>query len=187
MPDEASQPADALQSAAAPKARSDSAQNRAADQTVQETDVWWGAYAGRAMWPSFAVCMALTALIADAAWWLYDAGAPGVLSRYLAYALAAAVWLVQILRWGYRTISINYRLTNRRLFLDRGFRNPGRVIELDHVVDVKTEIPPLGQLIGIGRIYVVATDGQEPMVLEGVRDAESTAELIRTTAARTRT
>ena len=30
---------------------------------AEEVDVWWGSYAGRAMAPSFAVCICLTALI----------------------------------------------------------------------------------------------------------------------------
>ena len=115
-------------------------QETGGDET-QEVDIWWGAYAGRTMWPSFVVCALLTLAIGVAAfgWWQLNPKHPHLV-RYTGYWLAGMIWSAQLLRWGYRTLSINYRLTSRRLFRDRGFHNPaaGRV-DLSNVAAVEVE------------------------------------------------
>jgi hypothetical protein len=153
----------------------------------QEADVWWGSYAGRAMLPSFLVCGLLTVAFALGAW--YIANAFPTLPyppRYLAYVLAALVWLVQVLRWGYRTVTINYRLTTRRLFRDQGFRKPSRAVELSRVKAVAVEqARPLERLLGIGRLRIDAED-THTLVLQGVHEPQTVAALVRGAAARAR-
>src|SRR5262249_42686499 len=84
---------------------------------VEEVDVWWGSYAGRAMLPSFAVCTVLTALISFVThWWVHERG----WLQLNFFGLAGAVWLVQLTRWGRRFFTWNYRLTTRWLYVDRG-------------------------------------------------------------------
>lgn len=153
----------------------------------QEMDVWWGAYSGRAMWPSFVVCLLLTVGIGVGAWSFYDAYRPNpALVRYAAYGLTGGVWLVQLLRVGYRTVGTTYRLTNRRLLRDRGFGNPtAGWADLDRIKTVEVEVGPLERPAGVGRVVVHTEGGAAPtLVLEGVRDPDRVAELIRRTAAK---
>ena len=83
----------------------------------KEVDVWWGSYAGRAMGPSFAVCVAMTAVIYFATrWWVPHRG----WLQLTFAALAGSLWLVQLARWGHRFFTWNYRLTTRFLYVDRG-------------------------------------------------------------------
>jgi hypothetical protein len=159
----------------------------AGSDAEQETDVWWGSYAGRAMVPSFLVCGLLSAAFAVGAWYIADAF-PDIPypPRYLAYVLTALVWLVQMLRWGYRTVTINYRLTTRRLFRDDGFTKPSRVVELARMKAVAVEqLGPLARRLGIGRLRIDAEE-TPPLVLDAVRQPEAVAEQIRGTAARAR-
>jgi membrane protein YdbS with pleckstrin-like domain len=155
-----------------------------AEHATDEVDVWWGSYAGRALWPSFVFCGLLTAAIAAAAWYFYDAyQAHPRLMRYLAYGLTGAVWLTQLGRWLYRTVIINYRLTTRRLFQDRGFHHPeAGSVQLDRLKGVEVTYGPLERRLGIGRLYVESEGGVPPLVLEGVYDPIKVAALITRTA-----
>lgn len=154
------------------------------EHATEEVDVWWGSYAGRALWPSFVFCGLLTALIAVGAWYFYDAyQAHPTLMRYLAYGLTGAVWLTQLGRWLYSTVIINYRLTTRRLFQDRGFHRPvAGWVELDRLKGVVVTYGPLEGRLGIGRLYVESEGGAPPLILEGVYDPVKVAALITRTA-----
>jgi hypothetical protein len=150
----------------------------------QEADVWWGAYAGRTMLPSFVACGLLALGIAFAAWYVArtDPALPFP-PRYAAYSLIALVWLVQLLRCGYRTVTINYRLTTRRLFWDRGFRNPSLAVDLSRIKSVTVQpARPFERALGIGRLRIDVADA-DPLVLDGVHQPEAVAERLRATAA----
>ncbi len=96
---------------------SGSASQKAAERQGEEVDLWWGSYAGRAMVPSFAVCGGLTVLIfCGVRWWVPERG----WLQFTFAGLTGAVWLVQMVRWGHRFFTCNYRLTTRFLYMDRG-------------------------------------------------------------------
>src|SRR5262245_57313715 len=122
----------------------------------QEIDVWWGAYAGRTMLPSFLLCGLLSVLIAAAAtyaWRAYDL--PPLLVRYIAYALVGFLWFIQLSRWVYRILTRTYRLTTRRLLLEKTFRYARYVaVELRHVTDVRADQTPLERRLGVGRLHL---------------------------------
>lgn len=162
------------------QALDDPLSNEQLDSTDEEVDVWWGAYAGRTMWPSFVVCVLLTAAIAALAWHFYDAyQAHPRLMRYLAYGLTGVVWVSQLGRWLYRTVSVTYRLTTRRLFRDHGFHHPDAGwVELPRLRRVEVVYGSLERKLGIGRLYVYSEDRPRPLVLEGVRDPERVATRI---------
>ncbi|MBV9125179.1 MAG: PH domain-containing protein [Planctomycetes bacterium] len=155
----------------------------------QEVDVWWGSYAGRTLWPSFVVCGWLTLGIGWAAWrwWSLYPDRP-FLVRYSAYGLAAIVWGVQLLRWAYGTVSINYRLTTRRLLRDRGFRHPAAgCIELERITAVEVRHGFGERLVNVGALWIWSEDGSSgPLVLEGVLRPKAVAALIRSRVRRAR-
>jgi hypothetical protein len=150
---------------------------------AQEVDVWMGAYSGRALWPSFLACGLLTAALAGGAWYLWAVHqADPFLMKYLVYALATALWLYQLGRWAYRTVSRTYRLTTRHLYRDRGFQYPADgSVALSRVAAVRVDRTPLERLIGVGRVRVSVEGQPEALVLEGVYDPERVAHLIRET------
>jgi membrane protein YdbS with pleckstrin-like domain len=147
----------------------------------QETDVWWGSYAGRTMLPSFVLCSLATATLVWAAFAIWEEGLGYDPARYAFYGLMGGLWLWQFIRWGYRIIAYNYRLTTRRLFCMRGFlysRDPA--VELDRVATVTVEQSPLERLLGCGTIIILLEGAAEaPVVLPGVRNPQSIAEEIR--------
>jgi len=166
--------------AAAPAA--DPAQKPAAD-AGEELDVWWGSYAGRAMVPGFVACGLLTLVIAGGAWYWWDVyQAHPRVARYSAYTLGTLVWGIQLLRWGYRTIFTNYRLTTRRLFRDKGLRTPaGPPVELTAVTEVAVEPPAFWErLLDVGRVRLACGNGPvRELVLDGVYQPGQVAEQIR--------
>jgi membrane protein YdbS with pleckstrin-like domain len=148
-------------------------------QPAEEVDVWWGGFAGRALVPSFHVCALLTILIIAGA--LYLGGWPGTpFVRASARLAIALIWLLQLGRWGYRMVAINYRLTTRRLFLNRGFRHPGQPgVELSRIRQVVVVRGMWERWLGVGRVRVILGEKESPVVLEGVRDPDYVALEIR--------
>jgi membrane protein YdbS with pleckstrin-like domain len=147
---------------------------------AEETDVWWGSYAGRTMVPGFLLCALLTVAVVGVAWSLgaWHGSAP---ARYAAQVCIVVLWGAQVGRWAYRLLALNYRLTTQRLFEDRGFHHPGSLgIELDQITQVVVERGPLERLLGVGRVRVITQASSEQiLVLEGIRNAEQVAAEIR--------
>jgi hypothetical protein len=146
----------------------------------EETDLWWGAYAGRAMIPSLAFCVLLTALILGSA--LYVGGwHDSDWMRFTVQTAIILIWIVQSVRWIYRTIAINYRLTSERLFKDVGLRRPdNQEVRLDQIVEVVVSQTPLERRLGIGQLAVVVQGNSNPsLVLEGIHKPEAVAALLR--------
>lgn len=143
----------------------------------EEVDVWWGGYSSWAMLPSWLVCVLLTMVIV-------------VLSRLLlarsealitVLGLTGALWLGQLTRWLYRLFSFNYRLTNRRLYVSRGFLYPGLLrINLTQVRSVAVRRSNASYLTGVGDI-VLEVEGQPAVTLQGVFDPRTVARVVEAT------
>jgi membrane protein YdbS with pleckstrin-like domain len=149
---------------------------------AEEVDVWWGAFAGRALLPSFAVCVFLTLGAVVAAVYLqrrYDLDPLAV--RYAAYVIAALLWLGQLARWSYRVLTFSYRLTTRRLLLERSFFNSLRAaVDLRRIARIDVAQGALERMLGVGRIDVVEEGRSGPsMELYGVSRPEAVANVIR--------
>jgi hypothetical protein len=149
-----------------------------ADAPLEEIDVWWGSYAGRAMMPSFAVCVLLTAACLVAARQL--APERGLLQLTFT-ALASTVWLVQLLRWCHRFFTCNYRLTTSYLYIDRGFRPlVARRFALATIRAVEVQQNRWEQLLGVGNVRVYFEDAkQPPAVLPALVRPDDVAAIIR--------
>jgi len=143
-----------------------------------EVDIWWGGYAGRAMIPSFLVCIAATLTLIVSAIYLANAfNMHGDLVRYLVYATAGALWTIQLLRWGLRIIGVNYRVTTRRIYCWKSLRAaPGKPIELAAVDRVQVEETWLERLLGVGRVRIVSRDGE--LTLSGLAQPRQVAAIV---------
>jgi hypothetical protein len=149
----------------------------------EEVDVWWGSYAGRAMMPSFVVCVLLTA----ASFWAARHLAPERFLLPLTFTgFASVVWLVQLLRWGHRFFTCNYRLTTRYLYIDRGFKPlVAQRFDLRTIRTVEVRHNKLENLLGVGNVWVYFDDySRTPAVLAGLVQAHRAAEIIRATVSK---
>ena len=145
---------------------------------AEERDLWWGSCAGRSLLPSFLICALLTALL----FFVLRSS-----SRWLPYYLAGAVWLLQLVRWAYRALGWNYRLTTRRLLCQRGLRRQAlRAIDLTTIGHVLVERSPLDRMLGVGQLRVVMNDRSPMLVLEGVLNPDHIAVMIRAQVERAR-
>src|SRR5437660_357158 len=103
-------------------------------------DVSWRGYDGRALLPAVAVAAAASVVLLSGRWylaelsWLADrAGALAV------FGLAAAVWPGLLVMLVYRTTTYTYRLTDRAVLIDRGFRHrPEPPVWLTEITAVET-------------------------------------------------
>jgi membrane protein YdbS with pleckstrin-like domain len=147
----------------------------------QEKDLWWGSYAARTMLPSALVCLAVTAAVAGLGWYLYAyRDWPGDDLRYCVYALTAAVWLFQGVRWAYRVLFFNYRLTTHRLVVSPSqFFPPREYIPISGIAHVRAEQSGIERLLGVGRVRVgLRREGANLVVLTGVLEPDEVARLI---------
>jgi hypothetical protein len=148
------------------------------DFAAEEVDIWWGAYAGRTMVPRFVGCAILSALVVGMAWSV-GAWRGAFLIRYGAGLIVAGLWLSQVGLWIYRMLALNYRLTTRHLYYERGFGHPGNPgIELGQITAISVMQGAVERWLGVGRIAIAATGNRLPLVLEGVRHANAVASEI---------
>src|SRR5690349_9553514 len=147
----------------------------------EESDVWWGSYAGRTMVPGFLVCLVVTILLLALDWYLQSRHSRSDLISSALLGLAGAIWLFQGTRWLYRMLAVNYRLTNRRLLYTRGFNLPETwAITLARITEVSVRRGPLERLLGVGRIAIQVKDADSShFVLEGVLAPEHVARTLR--------
>jgi hypothetical protein len=146
----------------------------------EEVDVWWGSHAGRALTPSFVVCVLLTVASFVAAQHL--APERGLLQLTFT-GFASVVWLVQLVRWGHYFFTCNYRLTTRYLYVDCGFRPLVACrFALRTIRTVEVRCNKWEKLLGIGSVWVYFEDSsQPPVVLTALVQPRQAAALIRET------
>jgi len=130
------------------------------------------------MAPSFIVCIALTALIyAGARWWVPERG----WLQLTFFGLTTAVWLVQLVRWGQRFFTWNYRLTTRFLYVDRGLNTQlAQRFALASIDRVEVRCNWLEKWLGVGDLWVWIGDATKPpAVLKALKGPRTVAETLR--------
>jgi hypothetical protein len=154
------------------------------NDVTEEVDVWWGGYASRTMLPSFLICILATVAIA----WLAWMSLPSRLVKISFIGLAGGVWLLQLVRWGYRYFGFTYRLTTRRLFCHLGeLYGTDKELELAGVAQVVVRSRWDERLVGVGQVVVIPEKPTTPpIILEGILAPTRLAELIRTRVQRAR-
>ncbi len=150
-----------------------------------ETEIWvgrthWKHYAGwLAMW--IMANVVLTVLLVWAAhhikWLTFKRG----------FAIVAVVFVISGLEVAVRRVFLKiinhrYRLTSQRLFIERGILSQTvDQTELIRVDDVRINKSFLDRVFGLGSVAIVSTDATDrKVVVEGIPEAESVAEAIRT-------
>lgn len=150
----------------------------------KEEDVWRGGYSPRAMgmafvggavwlvalWIGYFMLTRKGSWFADKGWVVYVFA---VLSPIpLLYASAVALW---------RRLTIHYRLTTQRLFVQVGLiARRIEEVELIRVDDVTTEQGIVERMFDVGTVKVASSDTSTPELhLVGLRGPVSTKELLR--------
>jgi uncharacterized membrane protein YdbT with pleckstrin-like domain len=150
----------------------------AAQPDEPERDLWtgrpaWGHFAGR-----LAVGIVLTVVVISLIALITGGGVP--FWGYLLILLGSGVIFAGSVAW--KIHGIQYRLTSQRLIFTRGIL--GQTIdqsELLRIDDVRVRKPLLDRFFGLGNVELASTDvSDEVVVLEGIREPEQVAEMIRT-------
>lgn len=140
----------------------------------------WRGYDPRAGFPT-AAAAAFASVILLAGRWAFDvhsrfteqAGALAI------YAMALAVWPGLLTTLIYRTITYTYRITDRAVLIDWGFRNlPEPAVGYSDLTGVSVETHWIGRRLGFGQVTLTAKDGRV-VVLQGVANPTAFADAIR--------
>jgi membrane protein YdbS with pleckstrin-like domain len=146
-----------------------------------ENDLWSGRFSAKALAHYWLICLIwmtavavfrVTVLPPDTASWL--------IWILLAIGLAPVVWTL----WAtmVRKVSMRYRLTSHRLFLEHGLiRREMSEVELIRVDDVSVSQNILQRIFNVGSVTVISTDASDPRaVLNGIEAPIKVKEMIRT-------
>jgi membrane protein YdbS with pleckstrin-like domain len=147
-----------------------------------ERDVWDGRYSPKAMIASFAALVLVTI-----------AGFAGIVvaavraTRWLLISLLLVLpvlWVLQLGRLAKRYFAAQYRLTDRRLFIERGIVHRHKdQLELARVDDVRIRQNVLHRFLDVGSIEILPRDRNlRRVVMVGIQNADEVAETIRSLA-----
>lgn len=140
-----------------------------------EKELRWSGYSSLAMLPSFLCCIVLSVALLVIGWALRDRGIETGSVSFVPVVLF--IWLIQLLRWGYRSITYVYRLTPHFLFIDFGFRHwPQKPVSLKEVAQVDTKKLFI-KYLNVGQVRLHLLNGTM-ITLPGVFDPERFAREI---------
>lgn len=147
---------------------------------VPEQPLWTGHYSLRAathLWILSALWAALLMAL-----YLRFLGTRTQRTDLIALAAGLAPAVLALGRTLVRRLSLRYRLTNHRLFTERGiFSRQHDELELIRVDDVSVRQNFLQRLFGVGAVKVLSTDPSSPeLVMEGIARPLEIKELLRT-------
>jgi len=152
-----------------------SAQIRAAGD-VAEQELWRGSYSYKAMTGTLiAVGLITVACLVAIVMYPHD---PWV--RIPAAACVMLLWLAVAISMLRRRLGIRYRLTNQRLFIEKGIlRRVTERIEVIDIDDLQFEQNLVERLFDVGSITLTSTDRSVPKFwLQGIEHVQEVSDLI---------
>lgn len=144
-----------------------------------EEPLWNGRYSLRAAAHLWILSVAWIALVV----WIYlryvETSSKKLNLTVAAVALLPGVWALLLAL--YRKATLRYRLTNHRLFTERGLIGRDHdEIELIRVDDVAVHQNVLQRVFDVGTVTIVSTDPSSPrLLMEGIQSPLSVKEEIR--------
>ena len=152
-------------------------------QDPAQADRAWVGYHPRAAAPAVGAVAVASLAVWTGQWYLAPlsqlADRAGVLA---VFALAWGVWPGLAAVYLYRAVTYSYRLTDRALLIDFGFRHrPIPPLPLADITGVRAGTGWVGRLLGVGWVVVAAGGRAERLV--GVREPERFADQVRAAVA----
>jgi hypothetical protein len=134
----------------------------------------WRGYHPRAAVPAVALAALASAVLLVGRWWLDDPSDFADRSVALAfYVMTLAVWPALLTTLVYRMVTYTYRVTDKAVLVDRGFRQlPEPPLELAELIGAGVDVNWLGRQLGVGRV-VLKANGDRVLALSGVRHPET--------------
>ncbi len=144
----------------------------------------WRGYHPRAAIPTVVVASLVSLTLLVGRWVFSDFEIlDSHVSAFVFYALAIVIWPVLLLSLIYRMITYTFRLTNRGMLVDWGFRHlPEPPLLFGELLTVEVAVSRLDRLLGLGKLQLRCQSGRV-VLLKGVREPEGFASAIRTAQA----
>ncbi len=141
----------------------------------KEEELWEGGYSPQAMIGSWLLCAIVTAVLIVAK----IAFAAQVPTMVLV-GVIIAVWVIAMLVYAYRRLSIHYRLTTQRFIHQVGiFSRVTDRIEVIDIDDVTYSQGPVQRMFGVGTIRLTGSDRTHPqLVMVGIDHVREVSGLI---------
>ncbi|HEY2910063.1 MAG TPA: hypothetical protein VGI99_07440 [Gemmataceae bacterium] len=140
-----------------------------ATESSQEVEIAWRGYSPAALLPS-TITLALASAIT---YYVVRPFVPALIVQESVDAPLLAVWMLQLIRAVYRLMAYNYRVTNRRLFRERGrLYQPEPPLDLATVARVEMIQTWFCRWAGVGKVRVVPEEAATiklPIELTGIR------------------
>jgi len=146
--------------------------NRTEDAAM--VDEQWRGYDSRAALPFVALAALVTVALLGGRW-IFNETLHGILP----YAIVLLIWPALLGTWLYRSITYTYRITDRALLVDLGFRHPPiPPIAFQDLASVEHGANWVHAALHIGWVRATARDGRT-VKLKSIRDPAAFAGLLR--------
>lgn len=154
--------------------------------TGPEEELWRGGYSGRALTPAWAFCVIFAGAVLACALLLLPPEQSSYRLALSALALLPALWVTA--RFLVARLSVRYRLTSERLFLERGILSREMSeLELVRVDDVTVHQSLIERMVNVGKVTLATTDASDPGIsLESIDRPLEVKETIRAAVRRQR-
>ena len=142
-----------------------------------EQVLWEAGYSPKAMVGSWAVAAVVSVIVLVLTIIFWGSLAPWGWVPLVGIAL---LWLALLAWLFYTRLNVHYRLTNQRLFHERGvLRRETNRIEVINIDDVAFNQGIFDRMFGTGRIEITSSDRSDPVLkLEGIDDVHRVSDLI---------
>lgn len=149
---------------------------RPSGQHIPEEELWTGGYSPKAMYGLWigAALATVAGLVAVVIWSNNGLG-------WSIFGIAVLlVWGGLLLTLTYRRLGVKYRLTNHRLFHEKGIlRRVTDRIEIIDIDDVTFEQGLVERMLGVGTIHVSSSDRTSPeLLMPGIDNVKEVADTI---------
>ena len=137
----------------------------------EEQDLWAGGYSGKAMYGTWILGGLITVGLVAAA----------VMIPFPQIGFAIPVlWVVMLLIFGYKKLSVHYELTSQRFIHKSGIlKRVTDRIEVIDIDDVTYEQGIVQRMLGVGTIRIISSDRSHPeLVLSGIDQVVKIADMI---------
>ncbi|MBL8692528.1 MAG: PH domain-containing protein [Planctomycetes bacterium] len=154
--------------------------------TGPEEELWRGGYSGRALAPAWLFCVVFAGAVLASALLLLPPAQSSYRLALTALAFFPALWVTA--RFLAARLSVRYRLTSERLFLERGILSREMSeIELVRVDDVTVHQSLIERMVNVGKVTLATTDASDPGIsLESIDRPLEVKETIRAAVRRQR-
>jgi membrane protein YdbS with pleckstrin-like domain len=142
-------------------------------------DLGWYGYSPWTLLPLALPLIVVSAVVWLGRWYFEDLSElADRIGTWTLFVLAWGAWPLFLLVWAYRTITYTYRLTDRALLVDFGFRHPYQPpVPLEQIIEITVHQGVIGRYLNVGQVHIRTPE--RSVLLPGVHAPQGLVNALR--------